>query len=192
MSDFRAIAGVSSTLQRLLRDRMDTTDVPVTLAPPDVTLTGDGGQRVNLYLYHVGENGSLKNREIYGHGPPAAYGFPPLSLDLRYLLTAYPANESAPDGDVASQQLLGGAMRVLHDFPLVTADLQIQRTTAGPVGDPILDGTLLHEFERVKVTLEPASLEELAKLWTALPQANLPRAVADAVSAGQNGSAAGR
>ncbi|MGH7369594.1 MAG: Pvc16 family protein, partial [Candidatus Methylomirabilaceae bacterium] len=80
MSTYKAIAGVSATLRNLLRDRMED-QVAVTIAPPDVTVDTMSGRRVNLYLYHVTENGYLKNQEIPGHGYPGAYGHPPLSLD---------------------------------------------------------------------------------------------------------------
>src|SRR5690606_38855015 len=55
MSDHLAIAGVSRTLRTLLRDRMRI-PVPVTLAPPDVTITALNDRRVNLYLFKVSEN----------------------------------------------------------------------------------------------------------------------------------------
>ena len=36
---------------------------------------------------------------------------------------------------------------------------------------------LADEFERVKLTFQPAGLEELTKLWAALPEANFRRSV---------------
>ena len=83
MSDYTAIAGVSISLRNLLRDRMQNLE-DVTIAPPDVTVDSVTGQRVNLYLFQVNEDGYLKNQEIPGHGHPAAYGHPPLSLELHY------------------------------------------------------------------------------------------------------------
>jgi hypothetical protein len=69
MSDYKAIGAVSATLRTLLLDRMED-QKPVTIAPPGVTVTDVAGKRVNLFLYQVGENASLKNQEIPGHGPP--------------------------------------------------------------------------------------------------------------------------
>lgn len=176
MADYRAIAGVSTSLQTLLLDRMEDS-VPVTIAPPDVTVTGATGTRVNLYLYGVRENTSLKNQEIPGHGHRGAYGRPPLSLDLAYLLTPHGSSEESPDADVESQQVLGDAMRVLHEFAFFTADLLITRASAGVIGDPILDGSLLHEFERVKITHDPLTMDDFSKIWTSLPQSNFRRSV---------------
>ena len=181
MGDFRAIAGVSSTISRLLRDRMADL-VPVTIAPPDVTVAGVNGKRLNVYLYQVTENCNLKNQVIPGQGPPGASDRPPLSLDLHYLLTAHGSADTASNSDLEAQLVLGDAMRVLHDFSIVTDALQITRSAVGTVGDPILDPSLQNQLEEVKITLEPVTLEDLAKLWTALPQASFRRSVAYLVS----------
>ncbi len=188
MSSYRAIAGVSSTLSKLLKDRMQD-PVSVTIAPPDVTLSEITGKRLNLYLYHVTENGNLKNQEIPTHGYPGAYGHPPLSLDLHYLITAYGGTETSADADLEAQQILGDAMRVLYDFPIVSEHPTIVRSEVGTVGNPILDVELLGEFEKIKVTHQPMTLEDLSKLWAAMPETNFRRSVAYQVSVVQIESA---
>jgi hypothetical protein len=172
MSTYKAIAAVSATLKTLLEDRMEVT-VPITLAPPDVPVTGFTGRRANLYLYRVSENAALKNQEIPGQGHPAAYGHPPLSLNLHYLLTTYPNNEKTPDADREAQEVLGDAMRVLHDFAILTPELRDKDNAA----KRLLDPALLGAFEHLRITLEPTSLDELSKIWTATPQANFRRSV---------------
>jgi hypothetical protein len=156
--------------------------VAVTLAPPDVTVDTVDENRLNLYLYHIRADASLKNQEIPGQGYPGAYGHPPLSLELYYLMTAFAAPENVPTADEVAQEILGDAMRVLHDFAIVTQALTITRTTAGTVGDVILDTDLRGEFERMKITFQPMSLDDSSKIWTALPQANFRRSVAYEVS----------
>ena len=182
MASFHAIAGVSRTLRRLLLDRIEAPGPLVTIAPPDVQVSGATGRRINLYLYQIGENAHLKNQEPPGFGHPGAYGHPPLSLDLHYLVTAYGETESSADADLQAQMALGDAMLVFHDNAIVDQDLAITRPAAGTVGDPILDATLQGEFEQVKIVLEPVGVEELAKIWTALPQANFRRSVSYQVS----------
>jgi hypothetical protein len=137
--------------------------VPVTLAPPDVPVSGASGARVNLFLYRVTEDAQLKNQEIPGAGNPAGYGHPPLSLDLHYLLTAYGStDESYAD----AQQILGDAMRVLHDHGMITEKLlRLEGTEAD---QPVLDTSLRDQFEKIKIYLDPISLEDLTKVWTAL------------------------
>jgi hypothetical protein len=179
MSTYKAIAGVSSTLRVLLNDRMTEAVDGITIAPPDVTVNNISGRRLNLYLYQVEENGHLKNQEIPGVGHGGTYGNPPLSLDLHYLFTSFGSSETAPDADLEAQQILGDAMRVLHDFAIVGADLVQEKTLGNP---PILDPSLIDEFEQVKVTLEPKSVDEISKIWTALPKVNFRRSVAYFVS----------
>lgn len=179
MSTYKAIAGVSSSLKVLLRDRMTET-ATVTIAPPDVQVDSVTGRRLNLYLYHVGENPHLKNQEIPGEGYPGAYGHPPLSLDLRYIFTAFGTSDSGPDADVEAQLILGDAMRVLHDIAIITPGL-VQQKAPSPQ-PPVLDPSLLGEFEQIKVTLQPAGLDEISKIWTALPNVNFRRSVLYEVS----------
>lgn len=159
MSDFRAIQGVSTTLKALIEDRCQS-KIKVTIAPPDVSIDGVDGTRVNLFLYRVTENGSLKNQEIPGVGYLRDFGHPPLSLDLHYLLTVLGVNDS--DESIA-QQVLGDVMRVLHDYSVITDSL-IKRQ----LEDRILDASLQSQFEKIKITQAPMSLEDITKIWTAL------------------------
>jgi hypothetical protein len=181
MSDFRAIGGVSATLQLLLRDRMELPDGlpdilvvvgPPPLTPPDQPMLED--PRVTLFLYRVNENGALKNQEIPGQGTAGAYGYPPLALNLHYLVTAS-GNRLVRQGgngggaplydETLAHFLLGSAMRVLHDYPQVVDTLVTRRV---PSGQPILHDSLRSAYEAVKLSLEPLSLEDVTKVWTAL------------------------
>jgi hypothetical protein len=182
MADFHAIGGVSATLQTLLLDRMEPPEhltnpvVPVTTGPPPFSSKDlhphteqQEDARLNLFLYRVTENGYLQNQEIPGRGTPSAYGHPPLSLNLHYLITPYgnvaDAAQSGLFDDTLAQFLLGSAMRVLHDVPIITDRLLTQRPVSGRA---ILHESLRQEFEHVKLTLEPLTLEDVTKVWTAL------------------------
>jgi hypothetical protein len=180
LSTYKAIAGVSSTLKTLLRDRMTESPLDITIAPPDVMVDSISGRRINLYLYHVSENPHLRNQEIPGEGYPGAYGNPPLSLNLHYIFTAFGTKETGPDADLEAQQILGDAMRVMHDTGIITSDLVEEKK---PAPKPhILDPSLLGEFEQVKLTFQPAGLDEISKIWTALPNVNFRRSVLYEVS----------
>lgn len=178
MSDFRGIGGVSETMKDLLEDRMELPpglpqnikEVRVTVGVPheDEKEKGHGVEepRVNLFLYRVTENGCLKNQEIPGTGHPGDYGHPPLSLNLHYLLTPYGTTADEPFLDeTLAHYLLGSAMRVLHDNPVITEALKSKKKKPG---ETILHESLRNEFEKVKLCLEPISLEDLSKVWTAL------------------------
>ena len=160
MSNFEAIRGVTWTLRKLLQDNMEISPVTVTLVPPDVTVNGVTGRRVNLFLYLVDESAYLKNQEIPGDGSPGAYGHPPLSLVLHYLMTAYSEGDASNERDLPAQEALAAAMRVFHDFAILRPD------------NATLDPSLLDEFEQVKITLKPTNLDEVTKIWSAIPNAN--------------------
>jgi uncharacterized protein DUF4255 len=178
MSDFRAIGGVSATLQALLGDRMEwpdgITSAPITIGPPPFSTLDVNARleppRVNLFLYRVTEHGFLQNQEIPGRGTGSGFGHPPLSLNLHYLVTAY-GNEEVMVGGTAffddsnAQFLLGSAMRVMHDLPVITPNLATARAPSGAI---ILHESLRDDFEQVKTTLEPLTLDDLSKIWTAL------------------------
>src|SRR5437660_6256463 len=174
MSSFLAIGGASATLQALLRDRMELpagmvrTDLLVTVSTPQPEDDTQAAEptRVNLFLYRVTENGALKNQMIPGEGHPSEYGHPPLSLVLHYLVTAYgPTQDNGIVNETRSQFLLGSAMRVFHDHAIITDALV---TVQAPAGQTILHPSLRREFERIKLCLDPISLEDLSKIWTAL------------------------
>jgi hypothetical protein len=87
---------------------------------------------------------------------PGETGTPPLALNLHYVLTAYGRGES--DNDAVSHRVLGGAMSVLHDHPLLGAD-EIKSALAG--------NDLYAQLERLRIVPQPMTLEEMSKLWTA-------------------------
>lgn len=146
MSDYRAIGGASATLRALLLDRMEE-NVEVTIARPD---TADlDPPRVNLFLYRIEESGSLKNQDLSGHAPGGALGNPPLALELYFMLTAY----SEGDDHRADQELLGDAMRALHENAIVPKNL--------------LDPSVEPLFESVRISIQPMSLDDLSKIWSA-------------------------
>src|SRR5262245_51304484 len=176
MAKHTAIAAVSRGLRTLLLDRM-TAPVPVTVAPPDIRVVGMPGPRINLYLFQITQNAELSNQEIVGHSHLAAYGRPPLSLVLKYLMTSYSRQDDQPDSDINAQTLLGDAMRVFHDLGGRLEAQAITRPAVGVVGQPILDAALRNEFERVKVTLYPSSLEDLVRLGSAIPDPDFRRSV---------------
>jgi hypothetical protein len=173
MSNFLAVGGVSATLQALLRDRMELptgmqrTDLQVTISipPPEDETQAAEPTRVNLFLFRASENGALKNQMIPGQGHPSEYGHPPLSLVLHYLLTAYGAtDDNGLVNETRAHFLLGSAMRVLHDYPVITDSLM----TMNSPPTQILHSSLRGEFEHIKICLDPISLEDLSKVWTAL------------------------
>jgi hypothetical protein len=156
MSNSLAIAAVTSTLRTLLFNHLQagTPDISVTTLPPDKARGSATNNQLNLFLFQVSPNAALRNMELRTQGLTNGGGLPPLALRLSYMLTAY-----APgDDDIDSHKLLGKAMLLLHDHTVLGAE---EIRTA-------LDGNDLYkQVERVRVTLDPLSLEDVSKLWTA-------------------------
>lgn len=172
MSDPDVIFNVTTILKEMLnavlkpifpndpdKDGSDKIDVNITISPPDYD-SSSSKKRINLFLYRVTENSYLKNQEIPGTGNPGSYGHPPLSLDLHYLLVAF--GDSETDA-YAAHRLLGWAMKVFYDYPIITEG--IYESTLGLEGS---DLGIWDQFEKLKIVLDPISLEDLMKIWTAL------------------------
>jgi hypothetical protein len=149
-----ALGAVSRSLVHLLKRKMQIDQLPVSLHSLDGP-TDD--VRLNLFLYRVDQHPQLRNAD-YRLMPGTADKLlaPPLPLILRYLVTAY-AKLHDDTGDADAQAILGEAMRVFHQYPVVpTEDLQDDLPAA---------------VEELRVTLVPLEHEEIGRLWTA---ANLP------------------
>jgi hypothetical protein len=161
VSTYLVIRGVTETLKSLLDSQMELNGITVSSAPPDLE-PDTKEKRINLYLYKVLENAYLKNQEIPGEGHPAAYGHPPLSLALYYLLTAFPDIDAYnKDYDLTVHEILADAMRVFHDYPILTDSMEIPPGS----GTKLLHTSLQNQFEKGKITLEPLDTEELTKIW---------------------------
>jgi hypothetical protein len=170
MAGFTAISDVTSSLRRLLRSHMQS-GADVTAAPPDVAIA-TVGTRVNLYLIQLLESVAYRNMDIPARTVPGTNGRPPLSLELRYMLTIHPEREDQPEAQITAERALGDAMAVLHHFgPRIDTEV-IRNAIAGPLGTPVLEAGLRNEFERVKITLARAPLDDLAKIWSALSNVN--------------------
>lgn len=160
MSNSLAIGAVTATLRNLLDKGISAEGggLHTTTLPPEKAQTfgqADGAGRINLFLYQTQINGAWRNMDMPRQIKPNETGQPPLALDLFYLLTAYERDDG--DSTVIAHRLLGRAMRVLHDHPLLGAD---EIRTALPNND------LADQIERIRITPQPMAVEEFSKLWT--------------------------
>ncbi|HEX9372854.1 MAG TPA: DUF4255 domain-containing protein [Roseiflexaceae bacterium] len=170
MSNALGIAAVSAVLQGLLDEWLAGRElesslgrVPVSALAPDLIELGTGkpGQ-LNLFLYHVTPNQGWSNLP-----PPARDSSfrlmtnPPLALDLHYLVTAYASK------DFHAEILLGYAMQLLHETPvLLRGDIRRILKNLMP-GDSLLASDLADQVEQIKISAQPLNTEELSKLWSA-------------------------
>jgi hypothetical protein len=154
MSASTAIGMVSESLRNLLVGEMDLSPpVPVTVLAPD---EGGGDRRINLFLYKVQENPAFKNMDWQvKRGSPDTLVPPPLSLNLFYLMTPYAANDVLT-GNATAHEILGEAMRVFYENPIVPPDYLVEG--------------LQDAREQLQIIQNTLDLEELARVWSTFTQ----------------------
>jgi len=156
MSTGLAISAVTAAIRNLLMAGVladpELSDADVTASPVAKAPKNESKNQINLFLYQATTNAGWSNLDP-PTGRPGDTPRPLLALDLHYMLTVY-----GKSGDeLLSHRLLGQAMRVLHDHPVLGRD-EVQNALPGSsVGDQI---------ERVRITPEPLSLDEMSKLWS--------------------------
>lgn len=159
MSNSLAIASVTATLRRLLEKGgvEHVTVRPLDKAPEGINADK---QRINLFLYQALPDAAFRNMEMPGRVKSGETGHPPLPLTLYYLLTAYSGDER---DETRSHALLGEAMQILHDHPLLGTD---EIRDAVRADRDLASSDLADQVERVRITLQPLLFEEMSKLWT--------------------------
>ena len=181
MSGPLAFATVTAVLKDLLNDGLVNSDlsailgtVKVSALPPDRIATGaDEPSQLNLFLYQVTANPGWRNADLpsRSNSGDQRLSNPPLALDLHYLLTAYGAQ------DLDAEVLLGYAMQLLHETPILTRPA-IRRTfsASSPVSSRLVPPSvvdrnpadLADQLEQCKVTPRYLTTDELSKLWAAM------------------------
>lgn len=183
MSNALALAGVTAVLRDLLDSGLidhEVTDamgqgVTVSAVAPDtIRIEGaDARPQLNVFLHQVTPNAAMRNRDLPSRSRNGnRLSNPPLALDLHYLVTAYGVV------DLQAEVLLGYAMQLLHETPILTRDAI--RTALNPPNAPI-DGAMLpsvyealrasdlaEQYEQIKITPTPMNTEEMSKLWSAI------------------------
>ena len=138
-----------------------TSEPNIVLANPgQVALPQGVVRQMSLWLYQVSPNEHLRNHPFVRRataGPPAnddLQFYPPLALNLCYLLTPSIQDAGGASDQLADQQVLGRAMQVFHDQAvLLMPSLQTPETA--------------HELH---LSLAPRTIDELAQVWEAMQQ----------------------
>lgn len=163
MSNALAIAATTLTLRNLLdgvatadysglpNDTRPTAQIELTTLPLD-RVREASRNRLNLFLYRTEVNGAWSNMDLPRRVRTGEAGSPPLALNLFYIVTAYAENDS----ELIGQVLLGTAMRILHDHPVLSR---------AEIRDALALSELDSQFERLRITPMPVSIDELSKLW---------------------------
>ena len=154
------IAEVSTSLRHALwlgmREDPDTSqkvtaEPNIVMSNPAQPTDANVVRQMSLWLYQVMPNEHLRNAppvRTRDNGDDTAEFFPPLALNLLYLLTPSTGN------DLGDQLVLGRALQIFHDQSI----LRMESTqNAG-------------RAEELHVSLAPRTIEELAKVWEAMQQ----------------------
>jgi hypothetical protein len=154
MSASTAIGMVSASLRNLLVGEMRLNPaLDVTILAPDEQ---GSDRRINLFLYKLEENPYLKNQDVtLRPGNPDRLAEAPLSLILFYLMTPYAPNDPQI-GNATAHQILGEAMRVFHEHPVVPTSY--------------LDSGLADARERLQIAGNALDPEELSRIWSTFSQ----------------------
>jgi len=170
-----AIAATTRVLGALIDQAIQSADVSTVIGPPPYLTTKAPDQleaataeaaQLSLFLYHVTYNQGWREIDLPSRNSAGtSVTYPPLALDLHYLLIAYGDVEYVP------QILLGLAMQALHETPFLYRQ-QIENVFSSPPPLSPLDSALAtadlaDQVEMIKVTPEALSTEDLSKLWTA-------------------------
>lgn len=168
MSNFRAIATVTATLQRVLQDAIysDVAGSTVsTLKPTEAASAALPASRVNVYLYSATQNPHRSNLDLPTRRPDGGLAQrPQVALDLNYLLSFY-----GDDATLEPQRLLGSVVAFLHSQPLITRP-QIEAVVQDASKPFLAQSDLANQPELVRFTPLPMSLEELSRLWSVMLQ----------------------
>lgn len=163
MSNHLAIATVTAALERQLANALSSHFPGVTVSNerPGTSPSAHpaGAWRVNVYLWQVRPNPSLRNVEAPVRRADGSLAqVPLLPLDLHYLVSFY-----GDDGKYEPQRAMGVVATSLHTYAMLDRSF-ISATIAG---EPDLAGSDLDQ-QPVGLRITPANLdlEEVFKLWS--------------------------
>lgn len=162
MSNSLAVEAVTDTLIRLLENGTKNDaklgNVQVTAKSPDKARENQDSNQINIFLYQTSINAAFQNMDMPARVRPGETGRPPLALNLNYLITAYGKNNE----DALSHRLLGKAMHVFHDYPLLIASDLLH---PDELKDLLSESELDVQQEHVRLTPVPLTLDEMSKIW---------------------------
>ena len=177
MGNGLAIGAVTAVLKSLLENRLigifqnlELGPIPtITVLPPDLALPKESAEdetkdKLNLFLYQVTPNIGWRNMDYPARDSQGnRVSYPPLALDLRYLLSVY---SQVP---YRAEVILGYSMQVLHEASGLPRELIRNRigAFATPPEDMLAASTLAEQIESIKITPDTLSTEEISKLWAA-------------------------
>ncbi len=146
LGDTTVIADVTQMLDTMLTDAaLDVTED----SPAELKGSTETYAKINLYLYEVIENPHTKNQQwVTSVSDPDQQTYPPLALNLYYLLTPYASDAKS------AHSVLGHAMRVFHDHSVIDKEE--------------LPAALRLTTEQLTISLCNLKLDDMTRIWNSL------------------------
>lgn len=153
MANYTVIADVGRTLVQLLQENLvpDLIQQPemIGLAPP----ADKGDLALSLFLYSIKESGESRQNEMIMRGA-GKMQFPPMSVDLYYLITAH-SNSEIPVRSLDEHRILGRVMQVLYDHSILRGSALV--------------GSLAEANEEVRIVMNDLKMETLVNFFPNMP-----------------------
>lgn len=176
MSDHRAVAAATVTLQNVLIDavREAVPGASVSTGPPPARSEHEHSEGlINVFLYKVEPNATWRNEELpFRRSDGTLSHRPQLAIDLFYLLSFY-----GDDSRQIPNQLLGAALAALHAEPYPRAHHIPQEPADGMAsldgddgGVDLAGSGLLNQRHPLSFTLLSNAEDEVIQTWTRLLQ----------------------
>jgi len=145
-----AIFDTTMAIKRRIEAALNGT---VVVGPPTRTVTS--GFSASLFLFLVEPNRDLRNSDAFTTGDSSPFSGPAepikaIPLDLRFLISVFRTTGSGDQADPNELLRLGEIIAAIEDQPFLTE-------TAVP-------------GQTVRLTLEPASMDDLNRIWGVFPE----------------------
>lgn len=158
MSQFAIVRDAAVALRdELFRYLTTVPDVDFGFTDPltEIVLSGPDrdvpdAARLSVYLYHIEPDPQLRNQPALSQGPSGTVRAP-LALRHYFLVTPLLQDESL------NHLMLGRILQALHDNPF------IENVAGAPLDDSRGGGS-----PALRLSLEPLTLEELSRIWSAM------------------------
>ncbi len=150
MGSLTVLRDVNETIRKLLKQNIsELSDENSIIFDSPGEIESTTTPRLSVFLYNISENSYLRNTEP----EPVNLNqmqYPPITLDLYYIFTPYAQNRET------ELIILEGLMQTLYDNSVFRGDI-LQGNLAGSGN------------EKIRVTPNNLTLDELNKLWSIFP-----------------------
>jgi hypothetical protein len=163
MSDYRAIAAVTATLQQMLQEVVQRA-VPgalVLLGPPTNEAAEQAGAVVRIFLYRIDPNAHFRNMELpVRDAEGRLLQRPQMAVNLHYLLSFY-----GDESRLVPNLLVGAVLTFLHTQP-APSPATILSAEQAERAEGLQHSGLAEQARLLRFVLVPLDHDELSRLWT--------------------------